>query len=139
MSDSNRQERVLVVLLRLSGCILLLAFPAMLLPLPWMAATHRWLGLGAYPESTIVEYLSRSISALYGIHGGLVLVVSTNVRRYARIVAYLAATNVLFGTFMLLIDLDSGMPWFWTISEGPPLIAFGALLLFLLRSVPAER
>jgi hypothetical protein len=57
---------LLVFLLRLGGTMTVLAFPAMLLPPDWMAATHRWLGMGELPEAPVVDYLARSVSALYG-------------------------------------------------------------------------
>lgn len=117
---------------------MLLAFLAIFLPVEWMAATHRWLGLGHFPAVPIVDYLTRSLSALYAIHGGLLLVVSGNVRRYSVVVAYLAVVSILFGVAMVVIDLRAGMPLFWTLGEGPPLFAFGLLLLYLLRFVPRE-
>ena len=55
--------RLLEVLLRAGGTILVTAFAAMLLPVDWMAATHEWLGLGAFPRAPVVDYLARSVSA----------------------------------------------------------------------------
>ena len=117
---------------------MLLAFGAVFMPTEWMAASHRWLGLGEFPASPLVNYLTRSASVLYGIHGGLYLVVAQDVRRYAGVLAYLAAMNIVFGLLMLGIDLQAGMPWYWTASEGPSVLAFGVLLLVLLRSVPRQ-
>jgi hypothetical protein len=34
---------------------------------------------------------------------------------------------------MLTIDLHAGMPAMWTMSEGPPLVATGIVILYLLR------
>ena len=36
------------------------------------------------------------------------------------------------------VDVHAGMPWWWTAGEGPPVIAAGAVMLYLLRFVPAE-
>ncbi len=129
-------EKWLAILLRIAGSVMMLAFGAVFMPTDWMAASHRWLGLGEFPASPLVEYLTRSASVLYGIHGGLYLVVAQDVRRYAGVLAYLAATAVLFGALMIGIDLFAGMPWYWTWTEGPSVLSFGVLLLFLLRSVP---
>ena len=87
----------LIVLLRVAGSILLIAFLAMCLPVEWMASTHRWLGLGEFPRAPIVVYLARSVAALYGFHGVLVLLVSSDPLRYRNVVWYLAVVNVLFG------------------------------------------
>ncbi len=129
-------EKWLAILLRIAGSVMMLAFGAVFMPTDWMAASHRWLGLGEFPASPLVEYLTRSASVLYGIHGGLYLVVARDVRRYAGVLAYLAATAVLFGVFMIGIDLYAGMPWYWTWTEGPSVLSFGALILLLQRKVP---
>jgi hypothetical protein len=129
-------ESILKLVMRLSGAIMLLAFPAALLPVEWMAATHRWLGLGEFPGNPLVDYLTRSASVLYGIHGGLLLLLAGQVRRYRAVISYLAGINLLAGTALLLIDLHAGLPWYWVAAEGPSIFAFGVLALWLLRGVP---
>ena len=135
MIERNWQERVLVILLRIGGVMTILAFPTIFLPVSWMAATHAWLGMGEFPRTPIVDYLARSIAALYGFHGVLLLIISTNVRRFRPLVVYAGCMNLVLGPLMLGIDLHAGMPWYWTAVEGPPLIAMGGLLLFLARAV----
>jgi hypothetical protein len=137
-------EKVLVSLLRLGGSVMLLAWLAALLPTAWMAACHRWLGLGPFPAAPLTEYLTRSISLLYGMHGGLLLVLSADVRRYLPVVRYLAYTTVLFGLIMLAVDLRAGVPGWWTLVEGPPLVAVGTTYGWLARALatapaPADR
>jgi hypothetical protein len=130
-------EKILVLLLRFAGIVMLLAFFAVFLPVDWMAAGHRMLGLGEYPASALVDYLNRSVAALYALLGGLRLLIAEDVRRYRPIVAYVAVTDVVFGFLMLGIDLHAGMPLVWTLAEGPPVVAVGAVMLWLLRSVPS--
>jgi len=132
------QERVLVFLLRFSGALMLLAFGAIFLPVDWMAATHRWLGLGDFPVAPIVDYLTRSISALYGVYGGLCILVAGNVRRYAPVIFYLIVMGLVFGVLMLGIDFYAGLPTYWSAGEGPLIIGTSLVLLLLLRSVPRE-
>ena len=127
-------QRTLVLLLRFIGCVLLLAFGAMLLPETFMVDMHARLGLGEFPAVPLVDYLTRSIAALYGFHGVLVFIVSGDVVRYRPIVKYLGIMNILFGSMMLGIDLHAGMPWWWTSGEGPPIVAMGLLLLLLNRT-----
>ncbi len=131
-------EKILVWLLRLAGGVVVLAWFAVFLPTEWMAATHRWLGLGEFPASPLVDYLTRSASVLYGIHGGLLLMLSTDVRRYRKLVVYIGVTDVIFGVLMLGIDIHAGMPGFWTAGEGPPITVVGLVMLWLVRSLPAE-
>ncbi len=129
------REGILRFLLRLAGGIMLLAFPMALLPVEWMAATHRWLGLGEFPASPLVDYLTRSASLLYGFHGGLLIVAATDVRRHALIVRYVAVMNVVFGMAVAGVDLHAGLPLAWTLAEGPPVAGFGLVLLWLLGQV----
>ncbi len=138
MPDRTRQERILIVLLRLSGVVTLAAFPTMLLPVEWMAATHRWLGLGEFPATPLVDYLTRSLSAMYGFHGGLMLLVSLNVRRYAAVVTYLAVMYILLGLMLLAVDIHAGLPLLWILCEGPVISAVGLVILYLHRFVPAD-
>ena len=111
---------------------------AILMPTDWMAASHRRLGLGEFPASPLVDYLTRSVAALYAIHGGLYLALATNVRRHTGVIRYIAWINIFFGTAVIGIDLHAGLPWYWTLVEGPPVIGFGLLLLGLLRAIPRD-
>jgi hypothetical protein len=129
-------ERALVFLLRLSGCLTLSAFLAMVMPAKWMAAVHERLGFGPFPETPVMIYLSRTIAALYGMHGIFVWLVASDVRRHRLFAAYAAWATASFGVLALWIDLGVGMPLWWTVGEGPVLLCEGALMLYFLRSVP---
>lgn len=103
-----------------------------------MAAVHEGLGLGPFPRSPVVDYLARSIAGLYGFHGLLLLLVSSDPVRYRPIVDYIGALNVTFGLMLIGIDLFAGMPWWWTAFEGPAIIPFGIVLLVLNRARRAD-
>lgn len=133
MTSPTRDERTLAALLRVAGAILLAACGAVVMPGDWMAATHRRLGLGAFPSSPLVDYLTRSISALYAIKGGLYLVLSRDVARHAPVIVYCGWSTVAFGVTVLVIDLHAGLPWPWIAGEGPPIALLGALVLVLAR------
>jgi hypothetical protein len=127
------QRRLLIILLRLAGVVTITAFLAMLLPTEWMVTAHRWLGLGELPRMPIIEYLTRSVAALYGFHGVLLLLVSRDPERHRPIVRYLGVMNVVFGVLIMLIDVHAGLPTFWTLLEGPPIIGLGSAVLYLSR------
>jgi hypothetical protein len=124
-------ERVLIVVLRAFGGLDLLALGAVVMPQPWMAAGHAWLGLGPLPNAPLVGYLARSASALYALHGALVLFISFDVRRYSRLITFLAAAALVHGAVMAGIDFAVGMPRLWSLGEGPAFAATGALVLLL--------
>ena len=108
---------------------------AIFLPMDWMAATHERLGLGVFPRAPLVDYLTRSVAALYGFHGVLVLLVSRDPVRYKTIVRYLGVVNLLFGTVMVFIDLHAGLPILWTVAEGPPVAMLGLAVLYFSREL----
>lgn len=121
MALPTTAEGRLALLLRLAGPVLLLALPAMFLPTSWMAATHASLGLGEFPASPLVDYLTRSIAALYAMHGALYLVLARDIRRLRPVLALVTWMNIAFGAAMVLIGRHAGLPWYWIAFEGPPL------------------
>ncbi len=127
----GRAEKVLVVVLRVSAAMLLVALVPVVVPSSWMAAVHRGLALGELPQGPIVGYLTRSLSARYAVHGALVLFVSFDVRRYLPVVRCLAVLDIAFGAGMAVLDWAVEMPWWWIVSEGPPLIVLGVAMYWL--------
>ena len=132
----TRADKVLVLLLRFLGVGSLLAVVPVFMPFSWMAATHRWLGLGEMPAAPVVEYLARSLSAFYAIIGALCLVLAADLERYRPLVRFLGVAFALMSLVLLGVDLAAGMPWWWSASEGPGGVVFGALLFVLAR--PAD-
>ena len=129
----TRADKALVILLRLVGVPALFALVAVFMPSSWMAVTHRWLGLGEMPTGPVVEYLARSLSAFYAIMGVLCLVLAADLERYRPLVRFLGVAFALLSLVLLGVDLAAGMPWWWTASEGPGGVVFGALLFVLAR------
>lgn len=129
-------ERLLVGLLWLHAAVLALALPAALLPTDGMEAIHQALGLGPLPRAPLVEYLTRSLSALYAAFAPVYALAAGDVRRYRPLIVVLAVVHTLLGAFLLGLDLWAGLPAVWTLSEGPVVLALGGLLLLLVRRLP---
>ena len=130
----TKADKALVSLLQFLG---ITALVAVFMPFSWMAAGHRWLGLGEMPSGPIVEYLARSLSGFYALFGALCLAVAADLERYRPLVRFLGVTIAFMGVVAFGIDFVAGMPWWWTVFEGPPAIGFGVLLFFLAR--PSQR
>ena len=109
-----------------------------LMPTEWMVYLHTQLLLGDLPIAPIVEYLTRSVSAVYAMHGVLLLFISFDLAKYRSLLGFLILVHWLHGTLMLGIDLWAGMPWWWSAGEGPPIMAFAAILGVLYRRWPLE-
>lgn len=127
----NRYEKVLVVLMRAAGVMLLIAVIPAVMPFAWMKDIHRLLGMGELPEGPIIGYLTRSLSAMYAMHGALVFFISLDVRRCLPVVKCLAVLGIIFGLGMLILDFMVGMPFLWTMSEGPFIVLMGCVMLWL--------
>lgn len=130
-------DKILVFVLRLFGVTTCIALFAALLPTDWMAATHAWLGAGELPRAPIVEYLTRSISLLYAIHGGFIVLASTDIRRYAPVITYIALADAILGLMLFGVGAHAGLPWHWTFIEGPSLTIPCLFLYWLNRRVAA--
>ena len=85
------------------------------------------------PTGPVVEYLARSLSAFYAIMGALCLMLTTDLERYRPLVRFLGVAFALMSLALLGVDLAAGMPWWWSASEGPRGVVFGALLFLLAR------
>jgi len=66
---------------------------AVVMPFDWMNAIHRQAELGDLPNVPIVGYLTRSISALYALHGALLVFLAGDVRRFLPVVRFLAVAG----------------------------------------------
>lgn len=127
----TRAEVALKVLLIVSGAVTGVAIFPVFMPLDWMRHIHDTLALGPMPAGPIFEYLARSISALYAIHGGLCFVLATDVRRYRPVIIYVATVAVAFAGVILWIDYKVGLPRLWAATEAPTVLVLGGLLLVL--------
>ena len=123
--------RWLTILFRLNAVGLMTAALAVFLPNLWMQQTHAVLGLGEMPQAEVVEYLARSCSMLYFIHGLVLGYVSLNMRKYWDLVGFLSLLHLIMGTFVFGIDLKSGMPVYWIVIEGPSIMVFACVMLGL--------
>ena len=130
--DGTRATALLWAL-RLIGTSSLLALVFVVAPYSWMNSIHQDLGLGVLPDQPIVGYLARSTSAFYAMFGGLMLLLSTDLVHYRKLIAYVGGATATFGLALLLIDWQEGLPAWWTFWEGPFVLAFGLLLLWLNR------
>lgn len=127
----SKAERNLALALRAIGCLDLCALVAVMMPRHWMDLAHQALELGALPGEPIVGYLARSASAVYALHGAVVLFISFDVVRYERLIRFMALAALVHGVVILGIDVVEQMPPFWRYGEGPCFAATGLLVLWL--------
>lgn len=135
----SRTEKTLALLLQLTAGLLLVALVPAMMPLSWMVAIHRWVGgVEHFFDAPLASYLARSLSAMYAIHGSLLLYVSFDVRRYLPVIRFLMIVSVVFGAGMIVLDCAVGMPLWWIVGEGPLIILLAAWLLWLVARIERQ-
>ncbi|HUS58876.1 MAG TPA: hypothetical protein VM141_09510 [Planctomycetota bacterium] len=105
LNKPDRYERWLKLVLRVAGFAMLPAIVALLMPKPWMAAVHSWLGLGEFPEAPIAEYLARQTSGMYALLGGAFVLAATDVRRNELLISYLVVALAALSIAMFFLCL----------------------------------
>lgn len=126
-------RRLLTGLFYLLGGVMTVAFLAMVMPTAWMAATADWLGVGPLPRTPLTEYLTRSLSLLYGVFGALHLYIARDVVRHLDLIVVFGWLTVLVGVVLTVVDFAAGMPPMWSWTEGPPTVLVGAAYIWLAR------
>ena len=128
-SAKQATDLPLVIALRVLGATDMLAFIAVAMPMSWVQLGHQWSGLGQFPDAPIANYLARSASALYALHGLMVVYMSFDVQRYWPLIRFLARVALAHGVVMFCIDVAVGMPTWWTALEGPAFSATGLVVI----------
>jgi hypothetical protein len=131
----TRPERFLKLIIRILGTGSATVAFFVAVPYAWMNDIHQWLGLGTLPDTPVVGYLARSTSAFYALFGGLLWVLSFDLRRHLVVLRYLGVAIVLFGATLLVVDWVEGLPLFWRLWEGPIDVAYGIAILWLSRRI----
>ena len=124
-------ETSLKAFLRIAGAICLVAVVPFLMPRAWIVACHAWLGLGAFPRQPIAEYLARSTSALCAFYGGLLWVLSADVRRFAPIITYQAVAIMFLAIVGNVLSVRCGMPVWWAVGDAGGASTIGVVSLIL--------
>ena len=119
--------------LRVVGVLAMLAIVAVFMPLSWMASVHESIGMGKMPEGPIVEYLARSLSALYALLGCWIFYLSGRVPEQLGFVRLFGCLLAVFGVVLGWVGLQSSMPVTWVLLEGPPAILLGLWILYCCR------
>jgi hypothetical protein len=138
MRNPTAAERWLVLLLRIVGGVCLLALVPLWMPRAWMDAGHRLLDWGPFPDSPVTEYLARSVSSLSAFYGGLLVVLSIDVRRYAPLVRYQAAAIMILSAGGVVVGTWAGMPLWFVGGDAVACWSYCVPMLVLIRRVERD-
>lgn len=127
------RDRILVWALRAAGVVEMLAFVSVVMPREWMEVSHRRLGMGDMPEGAVLMFMIRQASYAYGMHGILLWLLASDVRRYRPVIVFTGATFLLAGPVFFAVDYTSGMPLWWTLADSIGCAILGAVVLWASR------
>ncbi|OYP30011.1 hypothetical protein CGZ80_23410 [Rhodopirellula sp. MGV] len=123
----------LSVYLSLVGYSALLAFAAALMPEHWMTSITESMGLKSFATIPVAFYLARHLSLLYGFIGGGLVYLTRNLNRFRDLIGTLAVAVIALGILQGIIDLQAGMPLWWTLGESISTIIGGLIMHWLHR------
>jgi len=134
----NTTERYLKLLLRVVGIVSLPAVVAVFMPYSWLVRGVELAEPGT-EVGVLVSYLSRLLSAFYVLLGAMLVVFSTDVRRYAGPIRLVALWSLMAVVGFLVyggpVLVKGGFGWFIWFVAGD--VAFGftlAVAILLLQS-----
>ena len=119
--------------------MLISAFFAVIMPYDMMAKIHQQLGLGPLPQVPILDYLARSVSLFYTMHGVIILYISFNLLKYLQFLKLLCYMSFGFGIALFFIDMNAPMPSYWANGEGPFIILLNLLVYILVLKIQREQ
>jgi hypothetical protein len=117
----------LVLVLRATAVLFLVALVGAALPESWMKAVYEWGDLGPWPGGALLVYLARAVSILYGTYGLLALYMSFDVRRYLPLIRFLAMVGFPAALVMFMVIWTAGLPTVWAVSEPASILVISAL------------
>jgi hypothetical protein len=135
MGQHRTAEHWLVLLLRFIGGVCLLALISLWMPRSWIDVGHRWLGWGEFPAAPVAEYLARSVSALSAFYGGLLVVLSFDVRRYKSLIRYQAVAIMALSASGVVVGGWAGMPLWFVGGDAAACWAYCIVMLVLVGRV----
>ena len=134
----NVAERRLKLLLRVVGIVSLPAVVAVFMPYSWLVRGVE-LAEPGIPVGVLVSYLARLLSAFYVLLGAMMVLFSTDVRRYAGPIRLVALWSLMAVVGFLVYGTPAlakgGFGWFIWFVAGD--VAFGftlAVAILLLQS-----
>ena len=122
----------LVWFLRFTAVMFLAAAPAVVMPTSWMRVIADSYGL-TLPETPLVEYLARSMSALYTTMGASYWFMSCDLRRYLPLLRFSIPVMFAFDATVIVLDVVIEMPILWTVGEAVAILTWTLALWWLVR------
>lgn len=120
----------LVLILRCSACIFMLAWVGVLMPTSWMQHIHALGETGPWADTPFFLYLACCTSALFGFYGIMTWFLSNDVVRYLPLIRFLAWSGLPMAVVLTYIGYAAGLPPWWYGTEGVAVVVISLLWLW---------
>ena len=120
-------EKLLKLILVLCGVACISGLPGLYIPRGWMAVSHEWLGMGRFPDPPIA------------IYGGLVLLMATDVRRYAPLITAQALMILALAASGFCYAWPIGIPKWWLLVDIIAVVSYCGVVLLVQRMIPPTK
>ncbi len=125
--------RLLRSWLMLVGVVQCAAVIAVFMPHSWMDLCSRLMDVDSLPTGSLPGYLARLSSAMYVVHGTMLIITAWNLPLVLPIVIPFARLTIALGGIMLWIDVAERMPIVWTFLETIALVLSGGITEYFAR------
>ena len=138
-----KTERGLKLLLQIVGIVSLPAIIAVFMPYSWLVRGVELAEPGT-PVGVLVSYLARLLSAFYVLLGGMMVVFSTDVRRYVGAIRLVALWSLMAVVGFMIYGgpalVKGGFGWFiWFVAGDVAFgFAFAIAILLLQRRITKQ-
>lgn len=120
------------------GVLQCAAVVAVFMPHSWMDVCSRLMGVDTLPTGSLPGYLARLSSAMYVVHGAMLIITAWNLPLVMPVVIPFARLTIFLGGIMLWIDVAENMPIAWTLFETIALVFSGGLTEYFARRAMSQ-
>jgi len=121
--------RGLKIVLWIAAVLCLLSVFGLFLPMSAWQKMTEFFGVGSLPDSPLLLYIARLLSATYAGVGVFFVILALNPEKYGTLVLFSAIASIALGIACALTGLAVKMPNLWFLSDALSAIILGILIL----------
>jgi hypothetical protein len=125
--------RALKICLWVAGILCLLSVFGMFLPLSAFESIAKFFGVESLPDSPVVEYAVRAVSATYVGVGIFFVILALNPVKYGVMVPFSGLCAIFIGVVCAITGVSVRMPALWYLGDSVPCVVLGVLILVFWR------
>jgi len=125
--------RALKICLWIAGIGCLLSVFGMFLPISVFESIAKFFGIESLPDSPLVMYAVRVMSATYAGVGGYFVILALHPMKYGVMIPFTGLAAVFVGVVCGITGLAVGMPLVWLLGDSVSCTVLGVLILVFWR------